>query len=451
MPQRWSLQDPYGVDFSNATVAVTENGVPQSVEILSNDANGYGGNAVVWDMPNAPAPQPGEHVIYTVQVDNVESAGQSQSFSYTTTSFDPSTTTELESVTAQFQFLQPTAHVSPSGSSIVIEVSRGMNADQQVSVQYATADGTAHAGTNYVASIGTLTFAPRQFYRQFVVPILTGDAQDSAGTFSISLRSPTGAIIGPVGSVHVSINGAPFSPPAQSPGAGDGGPPAGQIGTILPAEVSIQDIFGTIRVGRTQNTRRAENRLLGFRLTFNEGLAPSRPRCRVNNSPLLGYGSSGFPSQPILCKQVSNRQIYKVSDFLDGPHLGRWLEDNRPCWREAAQIAAAVADALTHARARFQADRGRLADSRRGVEGLGDHVDPGAGGVQSAHPARSSVRRLTDRPVRMARDPPLRGSRRSMEVGKEEPLRNREPSSEEYAIQRTLTTFCGRLYIAVFG
>ena len=46
-------------------------------------------------------------------------------------------------------------------------------------------------------------------------------------------------------------------------------------------------------------------------------------------------------------------QVYIVSDFLEGPDLGRWLEDNRPSWQEAARIAAAVADALAHAHARL--------------------------------------------------------------------------------------------------
>jgi serine/threonine protein kinase/predicted ATPase len=46
-------------------------------------------------------------------------------------------------------------------------------------------------------------------------------------------------------------------------------------------------------------------------------------------------------------------QVYIVSDFLDGPDLGRWLVDQRPAWPEAAGIAAAVADALAHAHARL--------------------------------------------------------------------------------------------------
>src|SRR5262249_45480006 len=44
---------------------------------------------------------------------------------------------------------------------------------------------------------------------------------------------------------------------------------------------------------------------------------------------------------------------YIVSDYLDGPDLGRWLREHRPVWPEAAQIAAAVADALAHAHSRL--------------------------------------------------------------------------------------------------
>ena len=46
-------------------------------------------------------------------------------------------------------------------------------------------------------------------------------------------------------------------------------------------------------------------------------------------------------------------QVYIVSDFLDGPDLGRWLAGQPPAWPEAARIAAAVADALAHAHARL--------------------------------------------------------------------------------------------------
>jgi serine/threonine-protein kinase len=43
---------------------------------------------------------------------------------------------------------------------------------------------------------------------------------------------------------------------------------------------------------------------------------------------------------------VHEGQFYLVSDYLDGPDLGRWLLDHRPSWPEVALVAAAVADAL---------------------------------------------------------------------------------------------------------
>ncbi len=84
IPQRWSLQSSPDSDFSRATVAVSENGVPQTVEILSNDDNGYGGNAIVWDLPFAPAPQPGLQTVYSVDVENVLIDGAPQSLTYAT-------------------------------------------------------------------------------------------------------------------------------------------------------------------------------------------------------------------------------------------------------------------------------------------------------------------------------------------------------------------------------
>jgi serine/threonine protein kinase len=49
---------------------------------------------------------------------------------------------------------------------------------------------------------------------------------------------------------------------------------------------------------------------------------------------------------------VHEGQVYVVSDFVEGPSLDEWLEANRPSWPEAVRLAAAVADALSHAHAR---------------------------------------------------------------------------------------------------
>ncbi len=49
--------------------------------------------------------------------------------------------------------------------------------------------------------------------------------------------------------------------------------------------------------------------------------------------------------------------VYIVSDFIDGQGLDAWLKSNRPTWREAIRLTAAVADALAHAHANFTVHR----------------------------------------------------------------------------------------------
>ena len=291
MPQRWSLQYDSTADFSQATVSVTQNGTPQTVQILSNDDNGYGGNAIVWDMPFAPSAQPWQpQTVYTVNVANVMINGTPQSFSYTTTSFDPSTTTALQPVPASVEFLQPAAQVSANGGSILIEVARSMNADQQVSVEYATSNGTAISGTNYLATSGTLTFSPGQFYGQIVVPILARNSVNTGKTFSIVLDSLGQASIGPVSATLVTITGA--SGNSAAPPSGGGSPINQPIVPNPPVVLGVLDLFQTTVAGHSRVSRRAATRLVGFQLVFNEPLEPASATASGNYS-LVQYQPHG--------------------------------------------------------------------------------------------------------------------------------------------------------------
>jgi hypothetical protein len=67
---------------------------------------------------------------------------------------------------------------------------------QTVTVQYATVDNTAIAGTDYTAASGTLTFAPG-VTSQTVTVAVTGDSVSEADkTFYIDLSNPTNATLG---------------------------------------------------------------------------------------------------------------------------------------------------------------------------------------------------------------------------------------------------------------
>ena len=60
-------------------------------------------------------------------------------------------------------------------------------------IDYATVDGTARAGSDYTATSGTLTFAPGdKTYKQVTVPILDDAINDSGEQFSLVLSNPTG-------------------------------------------------------------------------------------------------------------------------------------------------------------------------------------------------------------------------------------------------------------------
>jgi hypothetical protein len=62
-----------------------------------------------------------------------------------------------------------------AGTTLTFTVSLATAYDQEVTVSYATADGTATAGVDYVATSGTLTFAPGETVRSITVQVLGND------------------------------------------------------------------------------------------------------------------------------------------------------------------------------------------------------------------------------------------------------------------------------------
>jgi DNA-binding beta-propeller fold protein YncE len=66
---------------------------------------------------------------------------------------------------------------------------------EPVTVNYATADGTAVAGTNYTATGGTLNFAPGVTSETIDVPILDSGSQTTPLTFTLTLSNPQAATL----------------------------------------------------------------------------------------------------------------------------------------------------------------------------------------------------------------------------------------------------------------
>jgi hypothetical protein len=78
---------------------------------------------------------------------------------------------------------------------------------QPVTVQYATADGTAVAGTDYMAARGALTFAPGVTSQKVTVTVLGNPARVGDSSFTLNLSNPTNAAVLAGQGVGTIVNG----------------------------------------------------------------------------------------------------------------------------------------------------------------------------------------------------------------------------------------------------
>lgn len=87
--------------------------------------------------------------------------------------------------------------------------------DQTITIDYATANGTATSASDYTASSGTLTFDPYQTY-QYVLVKIQGDATDETNeTFNVTLSNPVNVLLGDneaTGTIYDDDAGSSFAP-----------------------------------------------------------------------------------------------------------------------------------------------------------------------------------------------------------------------------------------------
>ena len=72
--------------------------------------------------------------------------------------------------------------MAENAGTVILTVQRTGDTNTAVSVDYATANGTATAGLDYTATNGTLTFAAGETNQTIVVPILNDGLVESALT-----------------------------------------------------------------------------------------------------------------------------------------------------------------------------------------------------------------------------------------------------------------------------
>ena len=101
--------------------------------------------------------------------------------------------TILEDDPPTIRIANATASEGDEEMAFVVQLSVG--SIQTVTVGYATADGTAMAGTDYEETTGTLTFPAGRTTQAIRVPIIDDDLDEAAEAFTITLSGPENSII----------------------------------------------------------------------------------------------------------------------------------------------------------------------------------------------------------------------------------------------------------------
>ena len=87
------------------------------------------------------------------------------------------------------------AEANEGDGTMEFTVSLHPESTQTVTVDYATADGTATAGNDYTATSGTLTFTPGVTTKTVSVPVVDDTVEDDGETFTVTLSNASGATI----------------------------------------------------------------------------------------------------------------------------------------------------------------------------------------------------------------------------------------------------------------
>jgi Ca2+-binding RTX toxin-like protein len=145
-----------------------------------------------------------------------------------------------------FEFQPPAINLSTNQSivegftspqNLGYTVTLSIASTQTITVQYATANGTAIAASDYTSTSGTLTFNPGVTSQVINIPILNDSINEANETFTLTLSSPTNANLGTTTTVTTTITDTLTA----------------SVTTTLPANVENLTLTGTTPINGTGN------------------------------------------------------------------------------------------------------------------------------------------------------------------------------------------------------
>ena len=213
----------------------------------------------------------------------------------------------ITNTVTQVSFSSAAYSTSETNAQALITVLRAGVTNTTASVQYATADGTGHAGTNYFAADGTLTFEPGVTSMTFAVNIIDDHVITANHTVLLSLSQPQGGVIlgSPSNAVLTLLeaNGAYIVP------AGTYLTSASTSGVIQPGQTVTMDFaLRCVAGGNTTN--------LVATLQTNSGVTPGVPTNYYGE--LVQGGPVVFEPFTFTANGTNNQTINLVFQLQDG-------------------------------------------------------------------------------------------------------------------------------------
>ena len=207
-----------------------------------------------------------------------------------------------------------------------------------VTVSYATGGGTATAGTDYVATTGTLTFAPGVTMQNINVPLLGDIVVEGNETFTVTLTSPSNATLGSANATGTIVDddSLPFVP---SISIGDVTQFEGDAGATLFAFPVTLDAPGTAPVSVAWTTVAGTANAASDFVAAN-GTVVFMPGMTSQSIPIAVNGDDAFESDETFSVQLA---APANATLADGNALGTIRNDDHRVAAPPVLTAAALA------------------------------------------------------------------------------------------------------------
>jgi len=179
-------------------------------------------------------------------------------------------------------------------------VTLSMASTGTVTVPFSTSTGTATAGSDYVATTGTLTFAPGETQKTVAITVNGDTASEPDETFFVNLAVPTGAVLGTSQGQGTITNDDP-----GAPGPSTGGP-----------EVEALELLTSTRGAIT-----------GIVLTFGD---PGAPGLSQNEMEQLAHYTVATPGRDRRFGTRDDRAVSLGSAVYDPDRMTMTLTPTKP-------------------------------------------------------------------------------------------------------------------------